>query len=205
MDLCLPERTKLVRARPLPHTHLPSLAAMPKRAKPSPTAAAAAPPPSAPVEQHLGLWLGLLGEWTAESTFYWGPEPMVTEASASAKVVMGGQFVEMTYDSEIPGMGKFSGKATFGFNSNRKEYEHVWMDNASSELYFASGPLGKGKKKHVVEVLAERFDHKLQKQKATRMTYEFDPKTPGQVVCESYATVEGGKETLEMRMVYKSK
>jgi len=153
-------------------------------------------------EQHALLHT-FVGKWKGHTTLYMGEHTVEAVADVTVESILGGNFVEMQYSADFPGMGPFQGKGLYGYSSNKSEFESVWVDSMASEVFIASGPPGKGMKKHVMEVFETRFDFKLNKNKDSRTTYEFNPKDPSVIVHENFSTVEGGKEVKDMRIVYK--
>lgn len=78
------------------------------------------------------------GTWDVTVKMYMGPEPTVSEATATTEVVMGGRFIRETVEGTFMGQ-PFHGVGITGYNNTAERYESTWMDNMSTTLYFYTG------------------------------------------------------------------
>jgi hypothetical protein len=95
-------------------------------------------------EEHAGL-KKMVGDWTAESKFWIAPgqDPMVSKATASAKLIFGGRFLQMDYRGDMMGQ-PFNGLLHVGFDTIAKDFVSVWMDNMSPIVSVSRGPMKGG-------------------------------------------------------------
>lgn len=87
-----------------------------------------------------GEW-DVLSKWRSAK----GAEPMKSNATNSAKLILGGRFVQSDFRGEM--MGKpFAGIGLEGYDNFKKKYMMVWLDESSTAMFTAEGtadPSGK--------------------------------------------------------------
>jgi Protein of unknown function (DUF1579) len=88
----------------------------------------------------------LAGEWSSEVRFYYEPgaPPMVSPGSATARLDIGGYFLDREFRVELEDAGDFKGLAFHGrgltgFDPFEGKYRGVWVDSGSPALYFTEG------------------------------------------------------------------
>ena len=91
-----------------------------------------------PGPEHQRL-AGLVGDWVQEITFWPSPgaEPVVVEAAASARMILGGRFLEVHANSE----GPFATESVtiLGFDRRAQEYTVVGLDTWGTYWISAQG------------------------------------------------------------------
>lgn len=93
----------------------------------------------APREEHAELAKGV-GEWDVKCHVYMGPgtDPIPMEASASARMVLGGRYLMQDFEGELMGE-PFVGVLYMGYDPLKAEYFGVWMDNMGCAPSIATG------------------------------------------------------------------
>lgn len=90
-------------------------------------------------ENHAYL-KNFLGEWDV-STKAWmqpGTEPVVSQNSSTARMIMGGRFLKIEFTGEMFGQ-PFEGLQIVGFDNFQKKYMTFWIDSSSTAFYLLSG------------------------------------------------------------------
>jgi hypothetical protein len=92
-----------------------------------------------PSETH-NMMAESVGEWTTKSTFWMEPggEPMVSEGTATAEMLLGGRYLQMTNKGNVMGMD-FEGISTVAFDNASKEFINTWIDNMGTGLMICKG------------------------------------------------------------------
>jgi len=92
-----------------------------------------------PAEGHKKLDV-LVGAWNAKSSMWMDPSkpPEVTEGTSEQKWVLGGRFLEQTFEGSFMGMA-FSGIGYTGFDNYKKRYVGVWMDSSTTAMFHTIG------------------------------------------------------------------
>ena len=112
------------------------------------------------------------GTWKATNKFWMGPgtEPQVSEGTLTGRMILGGRFLQSTYEGQTP-WGEFSGMALDGFDRIREKYCGIWVDSMGTTMMVFEGersgnvrtmtceytdPMGKpGKMKSVTTIVGE--------------------------------------------------
>ncbi len=84
----------------------------------------------------LKAWVG---SWKAEVKFWMDPKAPaeVSQGTSENKFIMGGRFLEETYNGSM--MGKpFEGRGLIGYDNLRKEYTSLWFDNMATGIMVSS-------------------------------------------------------------------
>ena len=87
--------------------------------------------------QQLGKFVG---EWNIASKWYpaKGAPAVESNATTSAKWILNGRFLQSDFHGEM--MGKpFQGLGIEGFDTFKKKYTMIWMDESSTAIYTAEG------------------------------------------------------------------
>ncbi len=82
-----------------------------------------------------------VGTFDCIYTFIVGPQQMKGTGVAVGKMIMGGRFLQQSFDGITDGH-RMQGLATVGFDTIAKEYVTTWIDSMSPFLY-----VGRGKEK----------------------------------------------------------
>lgn len=92
-----------------------------------------------PGEPHQAL-AQTAGTWKA--TNKWKPtpdaEPMVSEATAERRMILGGRFLVEEYKSEFFGQ-PFEGMLLTGYDNATEEYVSLWIDNYGTQFHLSHG------------------------------------------------------------------
>lgn len=81
-----------------------------------------------------GNWNYTVNMWMSPSS----PNPMVTEGKGTARMVIGGRFLELTSNGTYMGI-PFEGLSYIGFDRRNKEYTTVGFDNSGTYWVTAKG------------------------------------------------------------------
>ena len=81
----------------------------------------------------------LAGTWKANVKFWMDPksEPIESEGTSEAKMIMGGRFLEQTFSGSAMGQ-PFEGRGLYGYDNMRKEYIVLWFDNMATGIMRSS-------------------------------------------------------------------
>ncbi|MDP6541753.1 MAG: DUF1579 family protein [Phycisphaerales bacterium] len=79
----------------------------------------------------------LAGKWETTSIVM-GSEPQF--GSAKAEMILGGRFLEMSYQGNFVGLA-LKGKLTLGFDNYKNKYTAIFLDNLSTSIRTAEGML----------------------------------------------------------------
>jgi hypothetical protein len=87
--------------------------------------------------QHLATFAG---QWSYTAKYWPSPEakPEESRGSASLRMIMGGRFLEQTVKGKAMGM-RYEGRGTTGYDTVRRNYETVWIDNMGTGTMVAKG------------------------------------------------------------------
>ena len=80
-----------------------------------------------------------VGEWNLEVKNWMDPKapPMVSKATASAKMIMDGRYLQETTSGTMGGT-PFNGMGLTAYDIADKKYQGTWIDNMSTELFHCS-------------------------------------------------------------------
>lgn len=151
-----------------------------------------------PGEHHKHLET-LVGTWDAKTKFWLAPGAPVQESTGKAKhsAVLGGRFVQVTYESEFMAQ-PFSGIGYIGYDNYKQKYVDVWMDTMGTLMMTSQGACdGTGK---VITMRGEYEDPLSGKTKAMRSVYRFVD--PNQYILEMYDKGPDGTEFKAMEIVH---
>lgn len=90
-------------------------------------------------ENHAYL-KNFVGEWDVRTKAWMQPgtEPMISQNSSHARLILGGRFLEIEFKGEMFGQ-PFEGLQIVGFDTFQKKYVTFWIDNSSTAFYLLSG------------------------------------------------------------------
>ena len=147
------------------------------------------------------------GEWKCENTMYPGPGApgMKSKAESKSALVYGGRYVRHAYEGKfsMPGPdGKemthdFSGYGVLGYDTMRKQYVSIWIDNMSTGIYMETGQYDEAKKQLVLHGDMPTPDGKTAKNKSI---YTFSGKDKWSL--EMHMEMAPGQSFKHMEIVY---
>lgn len=90
-----------------------------------------------PMQEELSK---MAGDWTAHSTMWMQPgaEPVKSEGSVSAEMIMGGRYLVMKHKGSMMGM-PFEGMSIDGFDNASKTFNSIWIDNMGTGIMNSTG------------------------------------------------------------------
>ncbi|MBI4161619.1 MAG: DUF1579 domain-containing protein [Acidobacteria bacterium] len=144
---------------------------------------------------HLGK---MAGTWKAQ-TRHWmqpGAEAQVTEGKATFKPVLGGRFIQSTFEGDFMGQ-PFHGVGFSGYDNIRAKHVDVWMDSMGTQITQSEGICEEGGK--VVKMTGQFVDPTGASQSMRMITRETGPSS---VVFEMYGPDPKGTEYKMMEITY---
>jgi hypothetical protein len=83
---------------------------------------------------------GRAGEWNLEVKSWMDPKapPSVSKATASAKMIMDGRYLQETTTGDMGG-APFSGMGYTGYDNMTKKYKATWIDSMSTGIFSCEG------------------------------------------------------------------
>lgn len=92
-------------------------------------------------EPHAAL-AAMAGSWKATVKMWMDPagDPMVSEATMESEMVMDGRFLHDDVKSEFMGQ-PFHGSGLLGYDNTSGQYQAIWVDNHSTNLYTYTGTM----------------------------------------------------------------
>jgi hypothetical protein len=84
-----------------------------------------------------------IGTWKCKTTMWMTPdaEPMESEGVAIVTPLMDGRYVQAEMKGEMPGMGPYNGRGTYGYDNTKKQFVSTWIDNCSTAMMTGVGEL----------------------------------------------------------------
>ena len=144
-----------------------------------------------------------VGDWTAKSQFWMAPDtqPMETDGTVKAEMILGGRFLQMKYSSVMMGM-PFEGISTDGYDNGRKVFFNIWVDNMGTGVMYSEGVYDENTKQTVYT--GKVFDPALGKEVPFREVIQMVDDT--HMAMERYfPNSKDGKEYKAMRVEYVKK
>jgi hypothetical protein len=82
----------------------------------------------------------LVGKWDVKTTAWMAPgqEPVVSQSSCEASVILGGRFLMMKFAGTMFGQ-PFEGLEVVGYDNLKNKYVTFWIDNQSTGFYLTEG------------------------------------------------------------------
>ena len=92
------------------------------------------------VNEHHDFLKSLAGTWKTSCKFWMDPngKPEESEGTSEAKVIMGGRFLEQTFNGTAMGQ-PFEGRGILGYDNMKKEYTSIWFDNMATGIMTGAG------------------------------------------------------------------
>ena len=150
-----------------------------------------------PTQEHADLAKSV-GTWEVSANYYMVPGQALPFAGVAVrKSILNGRFIEETFTCDFGGM-PFEGHLLQGYDTNTKEFVHVWVDSSSPHIDIARGTMKDG-------VLTTRSNgpDMTGAMRAKRSTMKVIG--PDHTEMKMYQNDASGKEQLMMDMVYKRK
>jgi hypothetical protein len=141
------------------------------------------------------------GTWTADMTFWHGPDSPAQKATTTAniKMIMGGRYQQSDYKGNVMGM-PFEGHGMLAFDNATKEYTSTWIDNMGTGMMVMKGKMSGDSK--TIELHGEMVDPARGKAIKCREVYTMvDANTRKMEMFDN----KGGKEYKMMEIVMKRK
>jgi hypothetical protein len=151
-----------------------------------------------PGPQHAML-KKLAGDWKTTVKLWMDPskEPEVSEGSASATMVLDGRYLQETFKGSMMG-SPFQGMGMMGYDNNKKEFVHTWMDSMSTGVMVSTGTYDEATK--TLTMKSESYDPMMKAQMKYKMvTRIVDDNTH---VFEMWSDGPGGKDMKTMEITY---
>jgi hypothetical protein len=144
----------------------------------------------APNENHA-YFNDLAGKWDVKTTAWMvpGQEPVVSQSSCEASVILGGRFLMMKFAGAMFGQ-PFEGLEIVGYDNLKKKYVTFWIDNQSTGFYLTEGT--RDTLTHVETETGDWPDPMTGKSIKVRSITKFVSKD--EYVYELYVTPPGAKE-----------
>ena len=85
------------------------------------------------LEAWAGTWETTTRMWMAP-----GAPPQESAGTSTGAWIMGGRYMEVTFKTTLMGQ-PFEGRAIYGFNNIRKNYQSFWVDNMGTAMTMTTG------------------------------------------------------------------
>lgn len=84
-----------------------------------------------------------VGEWHGKTTMWMAPglDPVKSECTSTAALMMDGRYIKAEMEGEIPGMGPYRGFGVYGFDNVAQKFVSTWIDNHSTGMMNGVGEL----------------------------------------------------------------
>lgn len=81
-----------------------------------------------------------VGKWNTKSTFwqYPGAEPMMSEGTSEAEMILGGRYFRAFHKGNVMGM-EMNGINLMGYDNMQKQFNAIWIDNMGTGIATANG------------------------------------------------------------------
>jgi hypothetical protein len=127
-----------------------------------------------------------------------GGEPTVSQALAEFELILDGRFVQQTYKCEW--MGKpFVGLGIEGYDTFKKKYVSIWMDNGGNAINISTGTADESGK---VFTYYGKMDDPMTGEKDKTVKSIARVINDNKVVFEMYDKPAGGPEYKNMEITY---
>jgi hypothetical protein len=84
-----------------------------------------------------------VGTWKCQTTMWMSPdsEPVKSEGVSVVTPIMDGRYIQVDMKGEMPGLGPYEGRGTYGFDNVSKKFVATWLDNCSTGMMTGTGKL----------------------------------------------------------------
>jgi hypothetical protein len=152
----------------------------------------------APGEHHDHI-ARLAGDWKVEGKMWMAPgtEPTETVGKAKNRMIMGGRFLQSSYDSTFMG-GPFQGMGIEGYDNMLEKHIGIWFDSMGTTIMQFAGECAKdGMVTTTVSEFVDPMTHELTTMKGTTTIV-----TDDQYTFESWSPGPDGKLFKSMEVTY---
>lgn len=154
---------------------------------------------AAPGEKHK-LLSPLAGKWRTKATMWCDPsakEPEVTKGTSEAKWVLGGRFLQESFQGKANGK-PFTGMGLTGYDNVRDAYSSLWVDSMTTGMMTSMGEVTNDGKSFTF--LGSYVDPLTKSVKNTRI--KIDVVTKDKHLMEYYEKQHDGSEKKMMEIEY---
>lgn len=139
------------------------------------------------------------GTWDEASHFVMAPgaEPTTAKGTSVAKAILGGRYIETVHNGDFMGQ-PHEGRGLAGYDNQMGHYTQVWIDNASTALYTATGSYDAASKSYTFK---GSMSDPMQPGTTMPVRNVIRIESPDQYTFEWYDTHDG-KEVKSMWIVY---
>ena len=171
------------------------------------------PPGGEGMEQMMAKWRELnakgpehkkfeqmVGTWETETRMwmYPGGEPSVSKGMAEFRLILDGRFVEQTYKCDMMGEA-FVGLGIEGYDTFKKQYVSIWMDNSGNAISMNAGTTDESGK---VTTYHGKMDDPMTGEKDKIVKSIAREINEDKVVFEMYDKPAGGPEYMTLEITY---
>lgn len=159
------------------------------------------------VGPHHDLLKKFAGEWNCENTMYPGPGAPGQKSKAESKAMLAfdGRYVRHNYKGKFSFPGpdgkmmtqEFEGYGLLGYDTMKKQYVSIWVDNMSTGIYMETGQYDEAKKQLIMHGDMPTPDGKTMKNTST---FTFHGKD--KYVMEMSMEMAPGQSFKHMEIVY---
>jgi hypothetical protein len=138
----------------------------------------------------------IVGNWKAEVKCWMDPggAPNVSHATAKAKWIMNGRFIEEDFQGEMMGR-PFHGRNLMGYDNTKQTFNSVWLDDLHTSIFTSEG---KGENANTVITLEGRATCPATGQKDIPMKQVLRVISPAKHVFEMFDGSKGNAKTMEI-------
>ncbi len=144
----------------------------------------------------------LVGTWQAKTTMWMDPSkpPMVSDGTSVHKWVLGGRYLEQSFDGTLMG-GPFSGLGYTAYDNYKKKYISTWMDTAETTILITTGTFDAAGK--VLTTIGKTDDYSTGKSSTVREVMTLTSKD--EIQFEMWSPGPDGKDFRFMEIIYTRK
>jgi uncharacterized protein DUF1579 len=149
-------------------------------------------------DEHHKLLEPLVGKWTTRAKQWLGtPKPETATGHAEVKSILGGRFIQESYDSIIFGK-PYQSQLVMGYDTRAKKFVAAWIDTWGTWITVEEGSADESGKK--LTLTTQDYDVVGGKTRPIKFVYDID--SNDHHVMRMYEMIQG-KETLTMEVEYK--
>jgi hypothetical protein len=136
----------------------------------------------------------MAGEWQLEIKFWMPPggEPMVSTATSTRKMIMGGRYLADHVEGTTMGQ-PFTGMGLTGYNNVEERFEATWVDNMGTGIFTSHGEWNE--EENALVMHGSYVDPATGKKKKVKTISRIEG--PGKEIFEWYEKSEGEEEALK--------
>jgi hypothetical protein len=136
----------------------------------------------------------MAGEWQLEVKFWMQPggEPMVSTATSTRKMIMGGRYLADHVEGDAMGQ-PFTGMGLTGYNNVEERFEATWVDNMGTGIFTYHGEWNE--EENALVMHGSYVDPATGKKKEVKTISRMEG--PDKEIFEQYEKSEGEEEALK--------